>query len=143
MHRKQLENSGIYQISWGINLEQSSFNNINKNIFLVNKIGIILNKSSNNNINRNIFQDNKIGILAQDSSHNSVLNNSFIMPLPSGETGWIIYILVFQIRSNNIWDGNYWNEPRSLPKPIFGIFGIDIDWNPAKEPYDIPIPEAL
>jgi len=47
----------------------------------------------------------------------------------------------------NKWDRNYWGKQRSLPKIIFGLkmignyFGIpyrfDVDWHPAKEPYEI------
>ena len=55
----------------------------------------------------------------------------------------------------NYWNGNYWGSPRTLPKIIYGIGRIflfsyggeepaylyhptfDIDWHPAKEPYDI------
>jgi len=48
---------------------------------------------------------------------------------------------------NNLWDHNYWNRPRLLPKLILGIKIIDekkkifaeFDWHPAKEPYDILI----
>jgi hypothetical protein len=44
-----------------------------------------------------------------------------------------------------MWNHNYWNRPRILPKIIFGkielkftsIPLINIDWRPAKEPYDI------
>ena len=45
------------------------------------------------------------------------------------------------------WDGNYWGRPRIFPKIILGLrmignyFGIpfrfDVDWHPAKKPYDI------
>ena len=48
------------------------------------------------------------------------------------------------IRSTIKWDGNYWNKPRSFPKPIFGrlppsgfIPWFNFDWNPAKKPYNI------
>ncbi len=44
----------------------------------------------------------------------------------------------------NIWNENYWNRPRFLPKLIFGRIGIyylapwiNVDWHPAQEPYDI------
>ena len=49
--------------------------------------------------------------------------------------------------SINTWNENYWERPRLLPKLIFGkkmsseqLFPrwINIDWHPAKEPYDIP-----
>ncbi len=46
-----------------------------------------------------------------------------------------------------IWDGNYWDQPRMLPKAVpgirfflvfFCIYRFDFDWHPAQEPYDIP-----
>ena len=47
-----------------------------------------------------------------------------------------------------IWEGNYWNRPRLLPKPIIGFYKIignfglpiklDFDRTPAQKPYDIP-----
>ncbi len=47
----------------------------------------------------------------------------------------------------NKWDGNYWGRSRILPKIIFGLkmignflgipFRFDVDWHPAKEPYDL------
>ena len=51
---------------------------------------------------------------------------------------------------SNRWNQNYWNRPRIFPKLIFGkirtsstyiphILWINIDWNPAKEPYDIGV----
>ena len=47
------------------------------------------------------------------------------------------------------WKGNYWDEPRFLPYPVYGwmsyrppyIPWIYFDWHPAQEPYDIPISE--
>jgi len=49
------------------------------------------------------------------------------------------------IRSTIKWDGNYWNRPRLLPKPILGrlppsgnIPWFHFDLHPAQEPYDIP-----
>jgi len=49
------------------------------------------------------------------------------------------------MRFRNIWNENYWNRPRLLPYPIFGIgeflfFSfrwVVFDWHPAQEPYDI------
>jgi parallel beta-helix repeat protein len=45
-----------------------------------------------------------------------------------------------------IWDKNYWDEPRTSPKPVpgirfflvfFCIYRFDFDWHPAQEPYEI------
>ena len=51
----------------------------------------------------------------------------------------------FKIKYNlpirrNVWDGNYWDEPRSLPYMIPGVllkFTFQVDWHPAQKPYDI------
>ena len=59
----------------------------------------------------------------------------------------------YAIYGSNDWDANYWGRGRILPYPIFGlkhpgnllgeiflnlkIPWIEIDWHPAKEPYDI------
>ncbi len=42
-----------------------------------------------------------------------------------------------------LWDENYWNRPRMLPKvipgyTIFRFYRFNFDWHPAQEPYDIP-----
>jgi hypothetical protein len=47
-------------------------------------------------------------------------------------------------RFRNIWDGNYWDKPRTGPYLIIGrimflVPWFNIDWNPAKEPYDIEV----
>ena len=46
-------------------------------------------------------------------------------------------------RKEIIWDGNYWDQPRTLPKVVRGyriwLYQFDFDWHPAKEPYDIGV----
>jgi parallel beta-helix repeat protein len=38
-----------------------------------------------------------------------------------------------------LWDENYWDRPRMLPKVIPGrLYRFNFDWHPAQEPYDIP-----
>ena len=100
--------SGIY--IQDCNLINVTYNDIEKN----KGKGIFLMRSSDNNINSNNFIDNYIDVYFRDS--------------------------------DNIWDGNYWGRLRLFPKIIFGFKGnsfiipnsFDIDWHPAKEPYDIP-----
>ncbi|MCK4365473.1 MAG: hypothetical protein KAW45_05440 [Thermoplasmatales archaeon] len=54
---------------------------------------------------------------------------------------------VFNGCKKNYWNKNYWNRPRFLPKTIKGLRTIgkisspwiNIDWSPAKKPYDIII----
>jgi parallel beta-helix repeat protein len=44
-------------------------------------------------------------------------------------------------RKEIIWDGNYWDQPRTLPKVVPGyriwLYRFEVDWHPAAEPYDI------
>jgi parallel beta-helix repeat protein len=70
-------------------------------------------------------------------SRNKIYYNNFI----SNEKDVYLYNTYF-----NRWNGNYWNESRFLPKILFVEFKlldrlrwINIDWHPAKEPYDISI----
>jgi hypothetical protein len=45
---------------------------------------------------------------------------------------------------NNYWNNNYWGKPLNYPKLILGRIGllfflipwINIDWHPAKQPYN-------
>jgi len=66
-----------------------------------------------------------------------------------------IYLKEYRIFGSSVWNGNYWNEPRTPPYPIpgwRGIFFIELayfrgfpptrlafDLHPAQEPYDLPI----
>jgi len=102
----------------------STSNIIYENTILKNDYGIYLNLSLFNLILKNNFTDNK---------EDTFFTNSFL----------------------NRWKNNYWNESRILPKRLHGeiilkwiisglppslqliIPWINIDWHPAKEPYDI------
>jgi parallel beta-helix repeat protein len=114
--------------SWyGIYLHGSSVNTITDNtitgntISLNNKYGIYLFVSDRNTIQKNNFLDNKRAAFF----YNNV------------EIKW----------KRNTWKQNYWNRPRILPKLIFGEIEVieesifmpwfNIDWRPAKKPYDI------
>ena len=102
--------------------------------------------------NKNIVINNHIalntrGIWIYSSKGNEIEKNNFILNLRQAffETNFF---------EKNIWDKNYWNKPRILPKvirghwvlviiiPPAGFFefpfpSVNIDWYPAKEPYDI------
>jgi hypothetical protein len=71
----------------------------------------------------------------RDSNNNDIICNNFI------NNNRDAYFL--SCKKNN-WEFNYWNRARLFPKFILGRVGIiglipwfNIDWNPAKEPYDI------
>jgi hypothetical protein len=88
-----------------------------------------------------MLSQNLIGVRIEHSANTKILNNNLIK-----NTDREAYFVgdLFSIYTN-IWDGNYWNRPRILPKPIFGNSGIilmilpwiALDLNPATEPYEL------
>jgi parallel beta-helix repeat protein len=127
----QNRNDGIY------------FNNSNYNEILNNSIsnnfrdGVEIYYSNDNLIRFNILEKNNRGVHLFLSEKNLIHNNNFLKNnINSFFYGSYIY-------ENNEWLSNYWNRPRLLPKPIFGIGyfvpWLEFDLNPASEPYDIEI----
>ena len=122
----------------------ASYNTITGNIISNNEYGIYLIGSSNT-ITGNNISNNGYGIYLTymgdfhfiRSSENTILKNNFL------GNKWSAF---FRADWTNTWKQNYWNRPRILPKLIFGTFVVigsiqipwfNIDWRPAKEPYDI------
>jgi parallel beta-helix repeat protein len=119
----------LYFSKWG--------NNISKNYIFNNKEygGIIIVECENNVLYKNNIENNTQGIEMRDSNNNDIICNNFI------NNNRDAYFL--SCKKNN-WEFNYWNRARLFPKFILGRVGIiglipwfNIDWNPAKEPYDI------
>jgi len=125
-------------------------NFVSNNIILGNKIsnnynGLVLFQGSNSNIilSNNITNNGLYGIYILDSGKNEILYNNFI---ENGERNVKLLYYIWNLKRNK-WEINYWDKPRSFPYLIFGKisillpFGIipwfEIDWNPAREPYDI------
>ena len=148
------------------------FNNISYNTVSGADKAILITRSLMTIICRNNIIDNPgFGVYLQISSGGDmILQNNF---MNNGENAHISFRLLtaFWAKYRNIygqehpiilsvWDGNYWDEPRSEPYPIDGFFyihGIFIrlltllhinifdfknfqrfDMHPAQEPYDIP-----
>jgi parallel beta-helix repeat protein len=100
--------------------------------------GILLQSDCNYAIikNNNIVSNNKYGIFLLNSKKNTIIENNFI----ENEVNALFLFSCFF----NQWQRNYWNKPRYIPYIIKGLLlqnlpllWINIDWNPAKEPYDI------
>jgi len=101
----------------------------------------------------NISYNKMYGIIAMNCFNYKITKNNFIGNLINARFGYLLigafafgfeYKALRDIRSTIKWDGNYWNEPRSFPKPIFGrlppsgyIPWFQFDWHPTQEPYDI------
>jgi parallel beta-helix repeat protein len=128
--------NNITNNEYGIDLYRGFGNNITGNTIILNKDnGIYLWYSSNNNITSNSISKNIRGIYFISSTNNTVLKNNFLRNIPNA----------FFKNCTNIWNQNYWNRPRILPKLIFGtieknskeFLWFNIDWRPALRPYDI------
>jgi len=125
--------------STGIGLGISSNNQILNNNISNNDIGIdFFNNKRNNIIGNKISENREYGIYLWHSRNNRIINNDF---LDNSEDAYFVVENIFQ---NNWYFRNYWNEPLYRPKIIFGEYKrdtgipwINIDWLPAKEPYDI------
>ena len=89
-------------------------------------------------IYRNSISNNsEKGLDMSVSIQNTILCNNFY---DNGEDAYFWIMNPFQ---NNKFLSNYWNEPLSHPKRIFGKLNSgalwrEFDWHPAQEPYDIP-----
>jgi len=119
----------------------SDFNNIEYNYISNNNIGVYFDYADSNNIEYNYISNNNIGVFCNAAHNNDIVRNNFIQNGKNGYFEGVIYR-----RYKNIWDGNYWDEPRTKPYPIFGIgyflfftFNkwVVFDWHPTQEPYDI------
>ena len=101
----------------GINLGgHSKYNTVSGNIVLLNEYGIRIYESNNNTIWDNAIRWNMCGLSLLYSYSTIIKHNNFIRN---------IFQALFEYylpggNFSNCWDGNYWNRPRLLPKPIFG-----------------------
>ena len=154
---------------YGIFLTHSNNNNVTINIVSNSNTGIALDASEDNVIFWNTISSNKdIGIhIYVESNGNTILSNNIkenegkegyesgSIFLDSSSNNKINYNnflsnkkgYYFLFCTSNNWNGNYWDKPRIFPKIIMGrTLGkiilwpwINIDWRPAKEPYDIEV----
>jgi parallel beta-helix repeat protein len=118
-----------------------SYNNILSHNFIVNNAngrGIWITESYQNKIYMNTMKLNLMGMHLQWAHKNEIKKNNFIM-------NWGGAAYFEEGGLTNIWDGNYWNRPRILPKLVFGdiwilnivFYCFKVDWHPASKPYDI------
>ena len=145
-----ISNNIISQTDEGIMLTGAIDTNISCNIITQNGLGMLLVYSYNIVVYRNNISYNRIAFANIVTTAVKILQNNFIgnekFSAVSNQRFLtnIWYILYLKLILNvpirrNVWNGNYWNEPRSLPYIIPGwfVFRFWVDWHPAKEPYDI------
>ena len=133
-----VESSSSYNLIIGNTIEQNTIagihiaafsdpnqhdNQILNNTIIDNKCGInIVDNSHGNIIENNTVKSCKIGIRLKESSNNTFQNNILKNNLLPA---------IFSDCNKNIWNNNYWNRPRILPKVIFGyrtIGNLPVPW---------------
>jgi len=146
-----INNIILYNDRKGIHVDDCYYNLISGNKISNNKNGIFISGNevigdiTNNEIsNNNITKNRHYGILIMNSGTNKILKNNFIGNRISNARFSYYF---WNLELKNIWDGNYWRRPRTKPHLIRGKISIlwpiglipwfEIDWHPAKEPYDI------
>jgi len=117
----------------GIWISRRSNNNIliNNDIRFNKNFGIYIYNSEGNNINFNNISNNSYGVFSLWAYSNNISRNNFLSN--KKDAGFI--------GSNNFWNKNYWNKSRLFPKiiienPSIKLPKVDIDLNPANEPYN-------
>ncbi len=111
----------------------NEYNSITNNFISDNKNGSQLQAFAYGEVTGNTFQDNQEYALCLMlwCNENKITRNNFI----NNNKDVLFFTSVL-----NTWLLNYWDRPRVLPKPIFGIMGVvpwlAFDWRPALAPYD-------
>ena len=119
----------IIENVYGIYITGYKFQSQHDNLIYNNQVsenyhGIVASKNSfNNKFENNSILKNNIGLRLNDDSDNNIISNNFFKKN--------ILSATFNKCKNNIWNNNYWNRPRLLPKLVFGtrkIGNIGIPW---------------
>jgi hypothetical protein len=163
------KNNGVFHV--GI-ASLGDFNNISYNTVSGADLAIYIVKSLKTVIyHNNIIENPGYGVyLLESSGGDMILQNNF---MNNGENAHIDFRLLTALKTKyhnlygqehpiilSVWDGNYWDEPRVDPYPIYGFFYVHgllitlltflhinifdfknfqrFDMHPAQEPYDIP-----
>lgn len=153
--------NSIAQSKFGIMLAIAESTNISQNTVSGNDIGIMTALSYDNMIYQNNISSNEnLGVVEFCTSFTTIRQNNFI---GNGKNAYFNQPILTRIRilknilhipiSQSVWDHNYWDRPRILPYMIPGLISLirgpitdapyifnyfQIDWHPAKEPYNIP-----
>ena len=159
------ENVSMRTNKWvGLFICYSQYINITKCVFFEGGYGVQVWDSFHFVIQNNLFRKNiYVALDIHNCTDVSIVHNAFEenggYTHPSLGPVFIGSSKSVEVRRNNflgnvkgayfiqcrrraiIWDGNYWDQPRTLPKVIPGfrlyLYRFEFDWHPAKEPYDI------
>jgi nitrous oxidase accessory protein len=131
--------NNISYVEDGIKLWDSNHNTVTGNrVNNCSRFGI--ETSSSSHVEGNSIEDNYIGIFMYGGFNNHIKNNNFINNEIDVK---FIFDLPFILSIiTNRFNGNYWDDWIGFgPKLIHGVLlfipWVEIDWHPAKEPYEI------
>ena len=155
----------VSQSGWyGIYLDNVEYSNISNNIISGNENGVYTGITFHNIFYRNNISNNKrLGVEIFCTSFDRFIQNTFI---GNGRNVYFIQPILLRIKylrilnhntlQPTVWDGNYWDRQRTMPYPILGLTTLwdylgrisltynkylvdsfQVDWHPAKEPYDL------
>jgi parallel beta-helix repeat protein len=114
-------------------------NTISDNMVCKNNLGINISGKLNS-IHHNMIVNNALGLYIWRCDGNTICCNNFLSNQKNA--GFKVYP---QERYNK-WNKNYWDQPRVFPILIPGkilwsyridIPWLNVDWNPAQQPYDV------
>jgi parallel beta-helix repeat protein len=155
-----IQQNSISQSEYGIFVAMAESSNISQNNISENGNGILIIIAYHTMIYRNFLsQNNQFGVVEVFTSFTIIRQNNF---LQNGKNAYFNQALLtrWQILKNyfdfpitrSLWEQNYWGRPRVFPYMIPGYVSIirgisfnppylvnffQIDWHPAKEPYNI------
>jgi parallel beta-helix repeat protein len=140
--RNTIKCNKISNNSFGVSSHNSYLQTIKSNTIINNGYGIKTFHSFSTIVTgNNIISNKEFGIYISKWGGIFIIKNNFI----GNEKDAYFWQNIFR----NRWKQNYWNEPLNHPKIIYGklilvghsmpleLTVINIDWHPAKEPYDI------
>jgi len=149
-----IEGNMVSQNYNGITVGSAVNTVISMNHLSENLIGVGVYGSYNTTVSYNNFTTSNLSILTMETSADNIRQNNFINNNWSAMSSQRLLSKIRTLKlylgvplRRNVWDGNYWDEPRSLPFIIPGVimiaifkvpFGFQVDWHPAQKPYDIP-----
>jgi nitrous oxidase accessory protein len=136
--------------SYGIRITNSDSLTITHNRIKSNTDGIFARQCNQWQISNNSVYSNSQAIYIESSENCRILSNNLygngfclmfyfadLSVIKRNNFGDNLINVNSYFSSLNSWNGNYWDRPRLLPKPILEFPRINFDWYPAKEPYEI------
>ena len=143
-HNINITNCSISQCIYGIQIWHSSQLKIQNTWFWKNSyVAIYMLNGTDVSIVYNSFEENG-GLVHPSPGAISIVTSTSIAVQKNNFIGNLKGTYFSNCpRKTILWNENYWDKPRMLPKviigrTIFSLYQVNFDWHPAQEPYNIP-----